>query len=154
MEFHQDHRSWNTCREQRLFAVSEIYSFPSKPPSQKNVPFLIFALFCLLSFTKSVPMYFMTRWKYTQSHIFISPCRNEPSQLQNCRTRRFFTVFGTLLVTWRQLKEIISPAPPPPPPKQSMFHLFFASSKVSFGLKREALHCFNGCAKIWSAPGN
>ena len=38
-------------------------------------------------------------------------------------------------------------------PNQSVFRLFFASSNVSSGLIREALHRFNGWAKIWSAPG-
>ena len=33
------------------------------------------------------------------------------------------------------------------------FVSFFASSNVSSGLIREALHRFNSCAKIWSAPG-
>ena len=32
--------------------------------------------------------------------------------LQNCRTKSFLTVFGTLLVTWRQLEEILSPSYP------------------------------------------
>ena len=32
--------------------------------------------------------------------------------------------------------------------KQSIFCLFYASSNVSLGLVREALHCFNICAKI------
>ena len=72
-------------------------------------------IFSLLSSTKLVPMYLVTCWKYKQSHIFISPCRNDPSQLQDCRTRRFFTVFGTLCVTWRQLEKLLSPTPPPPP---------------------------------------
>ena len=97
-------------------------------------------------------MYLITCWKYKQSHIFISPCPNNPSQLQNCRTKRFFTVFGTSLVTWRQRKEILSPTHPHTP-RQGMFCLFFASSNVSFGLIHETLHRFNGCAKIWSAPG-
>ena len=90
--------------------------------------------------------------KYKQSHIFISPCRNDPSQLQNCRTflRRYFTIFGTLRRSGRWLEEILSPVHTS---KQSIFCLFFASSNVSFGLIHEALHCFNGCAKIWSAPG-
>ena len=108
--------------------------------------------FCLFSSTKSVPMYLVTCWKYKHSHIFISPCRNDPSQLQNCRTKRFLTVFETLPVTWRQRKEILSPTHPHTP-KQSIFCLFFANSNISFGLTREALHRFNGCAKIWSAPG-
>ena len=34
-------------------------------------------------------MCLVTFWKYKQSHIFISPCRNDPSQLQNCRTKNF-----------------------------------------------------------------
>ena len=54
--------------------------------------------------------------------IFISSCRNDPSQLRNCRRKRFFTVFRTLLVTWRQRKEILSPSPPP---QQRIFCLFF-----------------------------
>ena len=57
-------------------------------------------------------MYLLTCWKYTQSHVFISPCRNDPSQLQNCRIKRFFTVFGTLRVTWPQRKAILSPTHP------------------------------------------
>ena len=35
-----------------------------------------------------------------------------PISTANCRTKRFFTVFGTLLVTWRQRKEIPSPTHP------------------------------------------
>ena len=79
----------------------------------------------------------------------------------NCKTvgqRDFSRLFGTLLVTWRQREEILSPAHPKTeyvftPQNKSMLCLFFASSNVSFGLIREALHRFNGCAKIWSAPG-
>ena len=112
MEYHEGHRSWSTCCKQRLFVVCEIFFFLSKHPSRKLCSFSDLCLFCLLSSTKSVPMYLVTCWKYKQSHIFISPCRNEPSQLQNCRTQRFFTVFGTLLVTWRELQEILSPAHP------------------------------------------
>ena len=123
--------------------------FPIKAPFAKKCSSSDLWIFCLLSSTKPVPMYLVTCWKYKQIHIFISPCRNDPSQLQNCRSRRFFTVFGTLLVTWRQRKEILSPAHP----KAEKVLSFFASSNVSFGLIREALHCFNGCAKIWSAPG-
>ena len=126
--------------------------FPIKAPFAKKCSSFDLCIFCLLSSTKSVPMYLVTCWKYKQSHIFISPCRNDPSQLQNCRTRRFFTVFETLLVTWRQREEILSPTHPHTP-KQSVFCLVFASSNVSFGLIREALHRFNGCAQIWSAPG-
>ena len=126
--------------------------FPIKAPFAKQM-FLFWSLhFCLLSSTKSVPMYLSTCWKYKQSHIFISPCRNDPSQLQNCKTKRFFTVFGTLLESWRQLEEIPSPTHPHTP-KQRMFCLCFASSNVSFGLVCKALHCFNGCANKWSAPG-
>ena len=40
------------------------------------------------------------------------------------------------------------------PPFLCMFCLFFASLNFSFGLIREALHRFDGCAKIWSAPGS
>ena len=123
--------------------------FPIKAPFTKKGSFSDLCMFCLLSSTKSAPMYLVTCWKYKQSHIFISPCRNDPSQLQNCRTKKFFTVFETLLVTWRQRKEIVSPHTP----KQRIFCVFLASSNVSFGSIREALHRFNGCAKIWSAPG-
>ena len=79
--------------------------------------------FCLLYSTTSAPMCLVTCWKYKQSHIIISPCRNDPSRLQNCRTKRFFTVFGTLRVTWRQRREILSPTHPHTP-KQRMFSLF------------------------------
>ena len=91
----------------------ERHSFLSKHPSRKNASLLIFAFFVLLSSTKSVPMHLVTCWKYKQSQIFISPCRNDPSQLQNCRTKRLFTVFVTLHATqWRQSKEILSLAHP------------------------------------------
>ena len=90
---------WNT-----LFSV--------KAPFTKKMLLFWSLHFCLPSSTKSVPKYLVTCRKYKQSHIFISPCRNDPSQLQNCRTKRFFTVFGTLLVTWRQSTEILSPAHP------------------------------------------
>ena len=86
--------------------------FPVKAPFAKKYSSSDLCIFCLLSSTKSVPMYLLTCWKYKQSHIFMSPCRNDPSQLQDCRTKRFFTVFGTLLVTWRQRKEILSPTHP------------------------------------------
>ena len=112
MKHHQEHRSWSTCREQPLFAVFEIYSFLSKHPSRKKCSFSDLCIFCLLSSTKSVPMYLVTCWKYKQSHIFILPCWDDPSQLQNCRTKRFFMVFGTLRVTWRQRKEILFSAHP------------------------------------------
>ena len=129
--------------------------FPIKAPFAKKCSSSDLCISCLLSSTKSVPMYLVTCWKYKQSHIFISPCPNDPSRLQNCRTRRFLTVFGTLRVTWRQYEEILSPAHPHThtPQNKRMFSLFFASLNVSFGLIREALHRFNGCAKIWSAPG-
>ena len=70
---------------------------------------------CLRLPQKSVPMSLVTCWKYEQNDIFISSRRNEPSQLQNCRTKRFLTVFGTLLVTWQQRQEILSPAHPAHP---------------------------------------
>ena len=124
---------------------------PIKAPFAKKCSSSDLCHFCLLSSTKSVPMYLVTCWKYKQSHIFISPCRNDPSQLQDCRTKRFSTIFGTLLVTWRQRKEILS-SRHPHTSKQSMFCLFFASSNVSFSLIRETLHRFNSCAKISSPP--
>ena len=93
MEYHQEHWSWSTCREQRLFAVFEIYSFLSKHPSRKKCFSSDLCIFCLLSSTKSVPMYLVPCWKNKQSHIFILPCRNDPSQLQNCRTKRVFHGF-------------------------------------------------------------
>ena len=124
--------------------------FPITIPFAKKCSFSDLCIFCLLSSTKSVPMHLVTCWKYKQSHIFISSCRNDLSQLQNCRTKRFFTVFGTLCVTWRQHKEILSL---PPPPKQSMFCLFLQVRTFLFGLMREVPHHFNGCAKTWSAPG-
>ena len=151
MEYDEEHRSWSTCREQRLFAVFEVDSFLSQHPSREECSSSDLCIFCLLSSTKSVSLYLVTCWKYKQSHIFISPCRNDSSQLSNCRTKRFLTVFGTLLVTWRQCKEILSPAHPHTP-KQRIFRLFFASSNVSFGLIHEALHRLKGWAKIWSAP--
>ena len=52
-----------------------------------------------------------------------------------------------LATTWRNSFS------PPPPPNNLCFVSFFASLNVSFGLMREAMHRFNGCAKIWSAPG-
>ena len=152
MEYHKEHWSWSTCREQCLLAVFEMHSFLSKHPSWTQCSPSDLCMFCLLSSTKSVPIYLITCRKYKQSYIFISPCRNDPSQLQNCRKKRFFTVFGTLLVTWRQRKEILS-STLPHTSKQSVFCLFFASSIVSSGLIREALHRFHGCAKIWSTPG-
>ena len=82
--------------------------FPIKAPFAKKCSSSVLGIFCLLSSTKSVPMYLVTCWKNKQSHIFISPCRNDPSQLQNWRIKRFFTVLGTLLVTWRQRTEILS----------------------------------------------
>ena len=86
--------------------------FPIKAPFAKKCFFSDLCIFCLLSSTKSVLMHFVACWKHKQSHIFLSPCRNGPSQLQNCRTKRFLTVFGTLLVTWRQRQEFFSPAHP------------------------------------------
>ena len=92
-------------------AVNSVYSLSLKCTlsyqsslRRKNAPSLIFAFFVCFSSIKSVLMYLITCWKYKQSHILISPCRNDPSQLQNCRTKRFFTVSGTLLATWRQRK--------------------------------------------------
>ena len=75
----------------------EIYSFLSKHPLRKTCSSSDLCIFCLLSSTKSVPMYLVTCWEYKQSHIFISPCRNDPSQLQNCKTKRFFTVLELCL---------------------------------------------------------
>ena len=63
--------------------------FPIKAPFAKRLLLFWSLHFCLLSSTKSVPMYLLTCWKYKQSHIFISPCRNDPRQLKNCRTKRF-----------------------------------------------------------------
>ena len=103
MEYHQEHRSWSTCREQRSFAVFETYSLLSRHPSRKKCfSFSDPCIFGLLSSTKSAPMQRITCWKYKQSDILISSCRNKPSQLQSCRTKRFFRVFVTLRVTWRQ----------------------------------------------------
>ena len=98
--------------------------FPIKAPFAKQMLLFWSLHFCLLSSTKSVPVYLLTCWKYKQSHIFISSCPNDPSQLQNCGTKRFLTVFGTLLVTWRQRKEILS-STHPHTPKQKMSCVFF-----------------------------
>ena len=54
MEYDQEHRSWSTCREQRLLAVFEIHSFLSEHALRKNCSFSDLCLFCLLSSTKSV----------------------------------------------------------------------------------------------------
>ena len=104
--------------------------FPIKAPFAKECFSSDLCIFGLLSSTKSVPMYLLTYWKYKQSHIFISPCPNDPSQLQNCRTKRFFTVFGALRLNSRQRKEILS-STHPHTPKKSVFCLFFSSSNVS-----------------------
>ena len=111
-----------------------MYSFSY--PSRKNASFSDLYIFCLLSSTKSVPICLLARWKYKQNDIFISPCQSDPSQLQNCRIRRFFKVFETLRGTWRQHRDILSPTHPHTP-KQIMFCLFVASSNVSLGLT----HC-------------
>ena len=144
----------------RAPAVNSVYSlylkytlFTIKAPFAKKFSFSNLCIFCLLSSTKSVLMHLVTCWKYKQSHIFISPCQTDPSQLQNCRTKGFLTVFGTLLVTWRQRKEILSLKHPTTEyvfiSQNRVFFVFFASSNVSFGL----MHRISGCAKIWSAPG-
>ena len=52
--------------------------FPIKAPFAKKCSSSDLCIFCLLSSTKSVPMYLVTCWKYKQIHIFISPCRNGP----------------------------------------------------------------------------
>ena len=118
----------------------------------KQCSFSDLCIFRLLSSTKSVPMYLVTCWKYKQSHIFISPCRNDPFQLQNCRTTNIFSrFFGTwacnLATTWRN--SFFSP----PPPNRVCFVILFASSNFSFDLIREALHRSNNCVKICSAFG-
>ena len=125
--------------------------FPIKAPFAKKMLFF-WSLHFLSAFFHKISSNVSHNMLVIQSHIFISPCRNDPSPLSNCRTKRFFTVFGTLLVTWRQRKQILSPTHPHTP-KQRIFCLFFASLNVLFGLIREALHRFNGCAKTWSAPG-
>ena len=78
MEYDEEHWSWSTCREQRLFAVLGRRSFLSNTLRQKNAPLLILAFFVLFSSTKSVPMCLVTCWKYKPSLIFISSRRNEP----------------------------------------------------------------------------
>ena len=98
--------------------------FPIKAPFPKRMLLFWSLHFCLLSSTKSVPMYLVTCWKYKQSHIFISPCRNDPSKLQNCRTKRFFPVFKTLSVTSRQREEIVSPTHPKTKDVWSLFCQF------------------------------
>ena len=128
MEYHEEHRSWSICRELRLFAVFERYSFLSKHPFAKKCSFSDLCIFLSASFHKISPNVSRNMLKI-QSSIFIPPCRNDPSQLQNRKKKRFFTVFGTLLVTWRQRKGILSPAHPKTvcshTPKQSVFCLFF-----------------------------
>ena len=72
----------------------------------------------------------------------------------NCKTvgqRDFSRFLGLCLWLGDNVKKF-SPTHPHTP-KQSMFCLFSASSNVSFGLVHETMHRFNGCAKIWSAPG-
>ena len=86
--------------------------FLSKHPSRQKCSSSDLCIFCLLSSTKWVPMYLVTCWKNKQSHIFISPCRNDHPQLQNCRQWDFSRFLGLLLVTWRQREEILSPAHP------------------------------------------
>ena len=73
---------------------------------------LFWSWYFLSAFSHKISSNISRSWKYKQSHIFTSPCRNGPFQLQSCRTKRFFTVFGTLSVTWRQYREIVSPAHP------------------------------------------
>ena len=100
-----EHLSWTAfirCIWNTLFSIKALFA--------KKCSFADLCISCLLSSTKSVPMYLITCWTYKQSHIFISSCRNDPFQLQNCRTKRFFTLFGTSRSTWRQRKEILSPA--------------------------------------------
>ena len=77
MEYHEEHRSWSTCREQHLFAIFEMSSFLSTLPSRNKFSSSDLCIFRLLSSTKPVPMYLVTCWKYKQTHIFISSCRNE-----------------------------------------------------------------------------
>ena len=149
MEYHKEHRSWSTWREQRLSAVFEICSFLSKHPARKNAPFLIFAFFvCFLP---------QNQFQYTSWHaedtnrVIFSSHHVEMSHL-NCKTvgqRDFSRFLGLCLWLGANLKN-----PPSRTPQNRVFFVpFFASSNVSFGLIREALHRFNGCAKIWSAPG-
>ena len=58
----------------------------------------------------------------------------------------FWDFARNLATTWRNSFSCTSQ-------KQRMFCHFFASSNVSSDLIHEALHRFNGWAKIWSAPG-
>ena len=106
--------------------------FPIKAPFAKKCSSSDLCIFCLLSSTKSVPMYLVTCWKYKQSHISISPCRNDPSQLQNCEPK-IFTIYGTFFVLWRHVKNSSTRTP-----QKRIFCLFFASSNVLSGLIREA----------------
>ena len=85
--------------------------FPIKAPFAKTM-LLFWSLHFLSAFLHKLSSNVSRNMLKIQSHIFISPCRNDPSQLQNCRTKRFFMVFGTLLVTWRQCEEILSPTHP------------------------------------------
>ena len=145
MEYNEEHRSWSICREQRLFAVFEKYSVLSKHPSPKKCSSSDLCIFCLLSSTKSVPMYLVTCRKYKQTHFFISPCRNNPFQLQNCRTKRFFMVFWNfaceLATAWRNS---FSRTPQNRAcfytPKQSMFFRLFLSVR-KFHSVWDMRHC-------------
>ena len=137
-------------------AMNSVYSLYLKHtltyqshPSRKNSPFLVLEFFV---FFLPQNQFQCIWWHAENTNRVIFSCHHVEMTHLNCRTvgQRFLTVVGTLLVTQRQGEEILLL---PSPPKQSVFCFFFASSNVSFGLIREALHRFNGCANIWSAPG-
>ena len=104
-------RSWSTCREQRLSALFEIHSLLSKHPARQNCFSSDLCIFCLLSSTKSVQVYLVTRWK---DRVIFSSHQVEMTHVNSktCRTKRLFTVLRTLHVTWRQRKEILCPTLP------------------------------------------
>ena len=98
--------------------------FPIKAPFAKRM-LLFWSLHFLSAFfhkiSSNVSLNMLKIQTESYFHLTMSKWPISTAQLQD---KDFFTVFGTLHVTWRQRKEILFPTHPHTP-KQSVFCLFF-----------------------------
>ena len=90
---------------------------------EKNALFLIFA--CFVCFLPQNQFQCISWHAENTNRVIFSSYHVEMTHL-NCKAvgQRFFTVSGTLLITWRQSKEILSSAHPSHPKTECVLSLF------------------------------
>ena len=109
MEYHEEHWSWSTCREQCLFAAFGIYSFLSKHLSRKTCSF---SDLCIIVCFLLQNQFQCISWHAENTNrVIFSSYHVEMTHL-NCKTvgpRDFWRILGLCLLLGDDVKKFFLP---------------------------------------------